>query len=209
MGVGEQGDGFGEGVGGAVGWSIRCPVCRYATSAGLSGAEGEQGGVQAREDVIMQDAAGAVVENLAFGQALALEGHQAAGHFGAGLGVYEALAGGAGQFHFFLGVEAAAALVAQEQDANEAALAPEGDGPARAVILCWRDGQAELVWGAQVGKEAGEGGDGRRGVGGNGERRADERGERAKGDEIGDFGAQEVVADGAKGGAGLLSGIGF
>ena len=98
-------------------------------------AEGDHGRLDGGQDVVVQDAAGALVDDLALGQSFTLQIHQPPGHLGAGLGVDEAFAADAGDLDLFLGVEAAVALGAEEEEANQAALAPEGNGPDRAVVL--------------------------------------------------------------------------
>lgn len=89
MGGGEEIEGFGD-LGGVVGT-----------------AEGDHAGLHGGEDFVVQDAAGALIDELGLGEAFALEAHEAAGHFDAGLGVDEPFAADAGDFDLFLGVEAA------------------------------------------------------------------------------------------------------
>ncbi len=84
--------------------------------------------MQAGQDLVMQDAPGALVDDLGLGQVLALEGHQAAGHLGAGLRVDQAFAHRLGQLDLFLGIQAASTLFTQQEGANQTALAPQWDG---------------------------------------------------------------------------------
>ena len=85
--------------------------------------------MQARQDIIVQGAPGAPVQHLAFREPLALQAHQPAGHFGAGLDVDQAFSGRAGDFNFLLAVQAAVAFIAQQQHPAQTALAPQGHGP--------------------------------------------------------------------------------
>ena len=99
--------------------------------------------VQLRQHIVVQHAAGAPVDHLAFGQALALERHQAARHLGAGLRVDQALAGGAGDLDLLLGVQPAVALIAQQQHADQPALAPQRHRPDRAAVVFARQRHAD------------------------------------------------------------------
>jgi hypothetical protein len=71
-----------------------------------------------RQNIIVQNAAGLLVYDLAFDKMLPLESQQAAGHFGAGLSVHQSLAAGPRNLNLFLGIEAPIPLFTQEQDAD-------------------------------------------------------------------------------------------
>ncbi len=97
--------------------------------------EAEHGRVKRGQNVVVNDAPGTPVKQLALGQALALQGHEPPGQFGAGLGVYQPLAAGAGDFDFLLRVESAVRFFAQQQNANQTMLAPQRHGPQQAAVF--------------------------------------------------------------------------
>src|SRR5438132_12441190 len=90
--------------------------------------------MQAWEDVVMEDAAGAAVKDLAVGEALALEEHEALGHLGAGLGVYQPLPAGACYLDLLLRVQAPIALLPQQQHPYQPSLAPQRHRPHRPTV---------------------------------------------------------------------------
>ncbi len=92
----------------------RHDIRRRTATASFPDAQAKHGCVQMGQHVIVQHAAGSLIEQLAFDQALALQGHQSARHLGAGLGVDQSFPAGAGDFDLLLGVEAPIAFFTQQ-----------------------------------------------------------------------------------------------
>jgi hypothetical protein len=69
--------------------------------------------VNLRQDIIVEDAAGLLVNDLALDKVLALQNKETTGHFGTRLSVHQPFAAGPGNFYLFLGVEASIFLFSQ------------------------------------------------------------------------------------------------
>ncbi len=85
--------------------------------------------MQTGQYVVVKHAASAAVDHLAFLKSLTLERHQTARHFSARSRIDQPLAGRTRYFDLFLRVEAAIALLAEQERADKTALAPERHGP--------------------------------------------------------------------------------
>jgi hypothetical protein len=78
--------------------------------------------MQSWQDFIVEQAAGALVDHLAFSDTLALQHHQTAGDLSSGTGVEQTFSCLAGQLHFLMGVQAAINFLAQQQKPYQAAV---------------------------------------------------------------------------------------
>ena len=93
----------------------------------------------------------------ALGQALALEVHQPAGHLGAGLGVDQPLTSRTSDLDLLLGIQPAVEFVAQEQHADQAALAPQRHSPDCTAIACRVERYAHRLWRSKAGRQLRQG----------------------------------------------------
>lgn len=170
--------------------------CFLLAVAVVRSGKGKHGGVELGEHIVMENAAGLLVDDLALDHLLPLEADEPSRQFCAGLGVHEPLAAGAGDLDFFLGVEIAIDFVADEEEADEATLAPEGNRPCSSAVVGRVEGEAGGIWGGEVGGEGLAGG--KRPFGWIGERGVDEGSESAHGREIADLCAQHIAAEGGE-----------
>ncbi len=88
----------------------------------------------------------APVQHLAFSQLAALQRHQPARDFRAGLQIHQPLAGSAGDLDFFLGVQPFIQFLTQRQDAAQPAPVPQWDRPDGFTGFALLQRQVQQVW---------------------------------------------------------------